>query len=141
MNTKIQILLSTTLFLISNIAYAGCGPGYVNQTGYIYVYKSCLQEELYSGKPENSCQVAKGEKAKTVLFYSNVIFDDGANNRYPASQYFDEIQIQHNLTLNGEISYCYPTRDEALDAKRKEMADWKRGSSSVIFKRVHMDNT
>lgn len=128
-------------FLAIQEAIADCGRT-SGGSGYMYVWASCLQEAISHRQPKNICEAAEGDELYEVWFYSSVIYDEVNNSRYPAGQFFDEIQIQHNLTMNGKASACYPTRDAATDNKRNGMANSKRsGGAPVVFKTVYLDDS
>ncbi|WP_417462187.1 hypothetical protein [Kordiimonas sp.] len=112
-----------------------------NQNGFLYVWETCVQEEV-SGTPRNICEVKKGKDAKIVLFSSGIIYDRAGNDRYPNSIFFDEIQLQHSVTINGRESVCFDSRREAEDDLREFKADRKRSArGEIIFVNVSMPNT
>ncbi len=123
--------------MISGPVMADCS----NQSGFMYVWETCIQEEV-SGKPRNICEVKKGKDTKEVLFTSNVIYDRADNDRYPSSIFFDEIELQHSVTINGRESHCYASRREAEDDLREFKADRKRSArGELILVTVSMPDT
>ena len=132
-----KMAVSTGLALAMSFtspAFAGCSWG--DGGGYVYVRASCTQERRVN--PQNICQIKKdySVKTKNVAFYSSVIYDNAKNDRYPASQFFDEMKIQHDITKNGAVSSCFSSRGKAEDARRKSAADDKR--LGFILKDVYM---
>ena len=112
------------------------------RSGYVFVTATCTQDRVYS--VNNVCQTSRDTSVptKAIMFVSNVIHDDGGNRRYPGGQFFDEMQIQHDLTMNGEVSFCFNDYDEAVDKMRERIADWKRlFKGKAEIKRVYMDNS
>jgi hypothetical protein len=144
-----RVLRNTTACLVfaafAATATAECKYG---QSGYIFVASSCVQDRIY-GDPDNICEIprtdANGASAhsKSVLFISNVIFDDGSNRRLPIAQWNDETLIQHNIggQAMGQVSSCFGTYDEAVDAMRGRIASHKRSFSDGIVRSVAMDDS
>ena len=135
MTTGFPIPVAMTLaalFVIATGAYGGCDEK--NRSGYIYVYASCTQDRVTS--PENICEVSRDViKIKNVLFISEVVHDAN-DGRFPSNRFFDETQIQHNISMNGSDSFCYETRSEAEDNRRAQIADYKR--EDYVIRRVNM---
>lgn len=122
-------------------AHADCGSA--STSGYVYVHTTCTQDPVNNVR--NICQTQRGDadaERKAVLIISNVIYDDASNRRYPTSQFFDELKIQHDVTLNGKVSPCYADYDEAVDQMRSQIARWKRRfKDTAMIKQVYMDNS
>jgi hypothetical protein len=139
MNKKALIPFFSALAMtgLSTAAQAACGT----EGGYVYIWQTCVQEEV-SWKPKNICEVPEGRETQTIVITSNVFHDGWNNGRYPASVFFDEVQLQLNLTLNGRESHCYRTRREAEDGLRDYLASQKRLTRGGIrFVNVRMPNT
>lgn len=122
---------------LTTVAQAACST----EGGYVYIWQTCLQEEV-SWKPKNICEVPEGRETQLVVITSNVFHDGWNNGRYPASVFFDEVQLQLNLTMNGRESHCYRTRREAEDGLRDYLAGQKRmARGGIRFVNVRMPNT
>jgi len=128
---KKYILLTAALVLgfQSSSAIAACGYG---EIGYLYVMASCIQDDR--SNPENVCEVPEGTEIRTVAFFSNVIADDGSNDRYPHSHFFNRLKVQENVTLSGSDSFCYETRAKAEDALDDQLGRY----SGREYKRVQV---
>ncbi len=135
MKKYILLVVGLMLGFQSSTALAGCSYG---ETGYLYVWASCTQK--LSSSPKNICQVSRDtkKKIKNIAFYSNVIVDEGGNGRYPGSQFFKKVQIQHNVSKNGSESHCYKTRAEAEDSLDEYLAHRKRSGYKLV--KVHLRN-
>ncbi|WP_262692694.1 hypothetical protein [Kordiimonas aestuarii] len=132
------LAVASAITAMATPAQADCGT----EGGYLYIWQSCVQEEV-SGRPENVCQVKEGTRdPQTVIITSNVLHDTGNNRRYPTSVFFDEAQLQLNLTINGRESSCHRSRQDAEDDLREYLADQKRfWRGKVRFVSVRMPNT
>lgn len=121
--------------LASMPAFASCTEG-----GFLYVWETCVQETV-PGAPGNICEIKKGKDPKVVLFTSNIVYLRPNNRRYPNAIFFDEIQLQHSVTINGRESICFATRREAEDDLRAFKADRKRGArGEIVLVSVSMPN-
>lgn len=130
-------IMAIASFVVTPNVLADCA----DDNGFMYLWESCVQEEV-SGKPANICEVKEGKDRKVVLFTSNIIYDRAGNDRYPSSIFFDEIQLQQDVTINARESVCYATRREAEDDLREFKADRKRSTrGGVILVTISMPNT
>lgn len=117
--------------LVSGGAAADCfRPG----SGYMYTYFTCVGGS-------HPCQDNRFADRHQVLIVSNVFHDNGSNNDYPPSVFFDELQIQAGLTVNGRESVCYSSADEAARAQREHIASHMRQNQQHQVFRISMPNT
>lgn len=133
------------LFAGATAAHAECR----GQSGYVYVTAYCVQE--YRSNPQGACQLPREDEAgnrpkvQTVHFYSNVIYDNHTNRRYPFSQFNDEIELQHGVSLadfkGRRVSTCHSNYDVAVDALRNEMARLRRRTRDGLIVRVGMGDS
>lgn len=138
LNLKANAWCAAALVLTSpTVAYASCS----DEGGYLYIWETCVQDKV--SNPTNVCQTrSDARETQFVVITSNVIFDSGRNRIYPANVFFDEVQLQQNLTINGRESSCYATRREAEDALRSYKADKKRyWGDRTRFVTINMPNT
>lgn len=134
-----------TLFAGATAAQAECR----GQSGHVYVTAYCVQE--YRSNPENICHLPREDEAgnrpeaQTVQFFSNVIYDNYSNRRYPFSQFNDEIELQHDVSLadfkGRRVSTCFSNYDAAVDALRNEMARFRRRTRDGKIVRVGMGDS
>jgi hypothetical protein len=107
-------------------AFAVCEIGYA---GYAYVWSSCVQDR--TSNPKNVCEVHKdAESTQIVGFYSRVVY--AKEFEFIGGDFFDEIQIQYDVTANGRESSCYRHRDEAEKSLRSLMAEHKRSGYKIF---------
>ncbi len=103
--------------------------------GYVYTYYTCVAGS-------SPCQDGRfGSRGAQVLIISNVFWDDGRNDQYPSSVFFDELQIQAGLTVNGRESICYSSADEAQREQRAFIAQHMRWNQNHQVFRISMPNT
>ncbi|MFC6198148.1 hypothetical protein [Ponticaulis profundi] len=128
--TSLIGLALTALMAVPAAQAAGC----MRYSGYVYITASCVSSS--HPNPDNVCLREKDEPQEVFRFVSNVIYDDASNSRFPAKSFFDELQIQHNVTKNGSASFCYESYDEAEDARRKDLAGYRRNDWQI--RTVHL---
>ena len=116
--------------LMSGAAGADC----FRQNGYMYTYFTCVGGSF-------PCDDNRFADMHQVMIISNVFYDNGSNGDYPSSVFFDELQIQANLTVNGQESICYNTADEAQRAQRDHIARHMRMNQRQQVFRISMPNT
>lgn len=102
--------------------------------GYMYTYFTCVGGNY-------PCNDSRFSDRHHVMVVSNVFYDNGRNDRYPSSVFFDEIQIQAGITMNGQESLCYATPDEAAYAQREHIADYMRMMRPHQVMRISMPDT
>lgn len=118
---------------VSGAAQAECR----RHSGYIFVQAFCSTQTVRH--PDNPCERGRGDPPSVVAFFSPVIRDSADNRIYPAGVFYDQIQIQYDLSKNGQESACFATREEAEQARRQAIADSKRQRNRVLY--VSMPNT
>lgn len=134
------ILLSGLCALMSADVVMASGCDW-NEVGYVYVYESCVQEEVGYRQPQGPCEVAVGEETKIVYVVSNVITDDGSNDIYPSGHFYDEALLKWELSTTPKVSLCYGSREEAEHARRQDMAGWSRGWHGAAFVELRLNDT
>lgn len=107
------------------------------RSGYIFVQAYCSTRAVRH--PDNPCERGRDDPPSVVAFFSPVIRDSADNRTYPAGVFYDRIQIQYDLSKNGQESACFPTREEAEQARRRAIGDSKRQRNRVLI--VSMPNT
>jgi len=103
----------------------------LDNDGYVYVYSSCVTDRR--SNPKDLCEIGYDEEITTVYFFSNVAFDDHDDRRFPKGVFFDEIQIQHGMKMNGNDSRCFDDKREARDHLRKKIANMKKGGNVIKY--------
>ncbi len=133
MKARLSFVTSAALVaaLLTSAAEASCRL----DGGYMFTYFTCVAGS-------SPCEDGRfGSRGTQVLVISNVFWDDGGNNRYPSSVFFDEIQIQAGITMNGRESLCYSSADEAQREQRDFIAQHMRWNSQHQVFRISMPNT
>lgn len=100
------------------------------QDGYIYVYASCVTQERQH--PQNICQRSKSQPPSIVNFVSVVVHDRADNRVYPSGVFFDAIGSQYGISLNGNDSSCYRSRDDAERAKLEFTGGRRRSNERIV---------
>ena len=130
---RIAAITLAAALLLPAIAQAGCQRS-VHDAGYVFVWASCTAVARQS--PANVCQRTQDTPSHNVAFVSNVIRDDGRNRRYPASGFFNAVQNQHSITMNGNVSACFASEAEAQDELDRLLAQLSRDDYRIL--RVRM---
>lgn len=102
--------------------------------GYMYTYFTCVGGS-------HPCDDGRFSDQHHVMVVSNIFYDDARNDDYPSSVFFDEIQIQAGITMNGRESLCYASPDEAARAQREHIADYMRMMRPHQVMRISMPDT
>ena len=119
-----SVIFLMALSFITSTAYAGCtsstGPGYV------YVWGSCVMDDR--SEPDNICEYKRGTKRpkKSIVgFYQPPRYIKEYSSK-ARNRFFNMVQIQYDVTENGQESFCYDTFEEAQEKFLDLIADHKR---------------
>jgi len=102
----VAISVASVLFSTST-AQAACGWG---DKGFVYHWASCFDTDA-------RCANAFPDK-DSVLFVSDVVYDDGSDGSYTDTAFFDAMNIQVGFGLMAKGGYCYETKTAAVDDRR-----------------------
>jgi len=127
-------VVGATMMTVPASARAGCDDSYM------YMWASCTQDRMQRPEWGNDCEIDVDDEdgVRNVLFISNV-FNDRDDGVRAGSVFFDRIESQHRVSMNGEESRCYSDFDEAVADRQEMVAD--RSRSDWLIRRVLMPRT
>lgn len=125
---KLNAVVAVVAILTALPSFAEC-----RTAGFVYVWAGCPGRDWR--KEGSPCHRKDDEPSFNAFIISNVIFDDISNDRFPGSHFYRMTANKFGDAMNGEVSACYASREEAEAAREEAIADRKTDSFSEY--RIH----